>query len=91
MYFVKEGKNEWVKIKCICVLIIFISGINCKYICLYDLVINYKKKVKKKNWNLYIGFIMIISRYFLLIIYFCSFILCCGVGEMYVLNDIFYL
>lgn len=49
MYFVKEGENEWVKIKCICVLIIFIlSGINCKYICLYDLVINLKKKLKRK-------------------------------------------
>lgn len=37
---VKEGKNEWVKTKCICVSTIFISGINCKHICLHDPAIN---------------------------------------------------
>lgn len=92
MHPVKEGKNEWVKTKCICVSTIFIlSGINCKHICLHDPAINYKKKVKKKNRNLHTGPIMTTSRHFLSIIYFCSFTSCCGVGEMYVLNDISYL
>lgn len=47
MHPAKEGENEWVKTKCICVSTIFISGINCKHICLH-VYVYLKKKLKSK-------------------------------------------
>lgn len=79
MHPAKGGENEWVKTKCICVSTIFISGINCKHICLHDPAINLKKKLKSKIEILHTGPIMTTSRHFLSIIYFCSFTSCYGV------------
>lgn len=47
MHPVKEGKNEWVKTKCICVSTIFISGINCKHVYMIQQLIK-TKKLKRK-------------------------------------------
>lgn len=93
MHPVKEGENEWVKTKCICVSTIFISGINCKHIYVYMIqqLIKKKKLKRKIEICILVPLWLLADIFYQLFISVAKFTSCYGVCEMYVLNDISYL